>query len=227
MWLFNGMYKKLLVIFCSVSTAFCYFFDLDNFPERKVIVSEVLRKLKQLLNWFEGQKRIKFFCTSLLIAYDGNLETKKNTKNTAYEIKETFEKMSLDSDFKRNVSKDGTKGKLERVSIKNNFERIVSKTLEKKDIYQIDDTALIGKTFKHMDVNYIDEFKDFKNGGKLEDDLCELMNHEVLDVSPDVTVNMIDFTHTFFDLEGMKDCVDENYMFGLRTLINELEQCLS
>ena len=188
----------------------------------------MLRKLKQLLNWFEGQKRIKFFCNSLLIAYDGNFEAKKNKKNTTDEMKENFEKLSLGSDFERIVSKDGIKENLEKVSVENNFERIVSKTLQKKDIYQIDNTALIGKTFKHVGMNYIDEFKDLKNGGKLEDHLCELTNHGVLDVSPeDVTVNMIDFTHTFFDLEGMKDCVDENYMFGLRTLIRELEQCLS
>lgn len=162
--------------------------------------------MKQLLKWFEGQKRIKFFCTSLLIAYDGNHETKRTLETSKTEVKETFEKMSLE----------------------NNFERMVCKTLEKKNIYQIDNTTLVGKNFKHMGMNYIDEFKDLKKGGKLEDDVCELTNHGVLDVSPeDVIVSMIDFTHTFFDLEGMKDCVDENYMFGLRTLISELEQCLS
>ena len=53
-----------------------------------------------------------------------------------------------------------------------------------------------------------------------------LKEHDAMnnDVNPtDVSVNMIDFAHTFLDLDSPS--LDENYLFGLRSLIYNLEQC--
>lgn len=45
--------------------------------------------------------------------------------------------------------------------------------------------------------------------------------------SSKVCINMIDFAHTFIDVGSLSSSLDDNYMFGLKSIIEHLEQCRS
>ena len=47
------------------------FLDLQNVPGRNFIVKKIISKLKRIRTWFLHQKRIKFYSSSILIAFDG------------------------------------------------------------------------------------------------------------------------------------------------------------
>ena len=47
------------------------FLDLESVPERTYIVAEIISKLQNILQWFSNQERIKFYSSSILIAFDG------------------------------------------------------------------------------------------------------------------------------------------------------------
>lgn len=47
------------------------FLDLKDAPERTCIVSKIISKLNKILQWFLHQKRVKFYSSSILIAFDG------------------------------------------------------------------------------------------------------------------------------------------------------------
>eukprot|EP00112_Aurelia_sp_Birch-Aquarium-sp1_P003517 Seg1393.13 transcript_id=Seg1393.13/GoldUCD/mRNA.D3Y31 product="Regulator of nonsense transcripts 3B" protein_id=Seg1393.13/GoldUCD/D3Y31 len=46
--------------------------EIPELPERIHLVRRIIEKLKNLQNWFLHQKRVKFFSSSILIAYDGD-----------------------------------------------------------------------------------------------------------------------------------------------------------
>jgi len=47
------------------------FLDLKNVPERARLVSEIISALDRIFQWFSHQERIKFYSSSILIAFDG------------------------------------------------------------------------------------------------------------------------------------------------------------
>ena len=162
------------------------FFDLEDFPERRILVSEMIRRLKRLLKWFENQMRIKFFRTSLLIAYDGSVQLAP---------------------------------KLDDVPpMKRGLEDLRVETSE--NIYNLESKEYLSNKFQKLDISDIIESSSLKGKTGVS---CEV--DQV--ISDSVALNMIDFAHTFCDLEDMSSTLDDNYMFGLRSAIDHLEQCLS
>ena len=145
--------------------------------------------MKQLLQWFEKQKRIKFFRTSLLIAYDGS---QKITEKKAWQKQEDF------------ATEDPG-----------------SKSLELSDIYQIEKKANANFHFQNMGIHGFHPDSLLGSNGK-----SSLETGEGCIGREKCVVKMIDFAHTFCDLEEMSDCIDENYIYGLKSLINEIEKCL-
>ncbi|XP_065063604.1 inositol polyphosphate multikinase-like isoform X2 [Rhopilema esculentum] len=173
----------------DITRTFSYFFDIQSFPERRYLVKEVINKLKQLLQWFEKQKRIKFFRTSLLIAYDGS---QKITEKKAWQKQEHF---ATDANG--------------------------SKSFELGEIYQIEKKANANFHFQNVGIH---DFPPASLLGSHRKSNLE-MGEECIGREKCV-VKMIDFAHTFCDLEEMSDCIDENYIYGLKSLINEIEKCL-
>ena len=169
--------------------AFAQFFDLGDFPERRLLVTELITKLKRLLKWFEKQTRIKFYRTSLLIAYDGNVKPH-----------------SIGDDW-------GISNKIENLGLVD-----LRKVADNENVYQRDG-VLNGKV-------QIPDLSDILG-------TCLLTGSDGMDnetkylTSTTIGISMIDFAHTFIDSDCMPSTLDENYMFGLQSVINHLEQCKS
>ena len=135
------------------------------------------------MKWFEKQTRIKFFRTSLLISYDGNIRQ--------------YPDHSRPSKITRNQGLED----LTHVSGKN--------------IYELEGTEYRNENFNILGIT-----------GVLGRELLKEHNIMNNDVNPNaVGVKMIDFAHTFLDLDSPS--LDENYLFGLRSLIDNLEQCIN
>jgi len=165
----------------NVVETFIQFFDLEDYPERKGLVDILIQKLQLLLKWFEKQTRFKFFRTSLLISYDGN--------------------MQLHPDRSQSSKITGNKGIEDFTNV------------SRKNIYKLEGSEYLNGKFNITGITDV-------IGREL------LKEHDAMnnDVNPtDVSVNMIDFAHTFLDLDSPS--LDENYLFGLRSLIYNLEQC--
>ena len=132
------------------------------------------------MKWFETQKRIKFYCTSLLIAYDGSkswLGKRSNNSTNHSGFKQSFST--------RNGESNGLWHQLSTDMDEDNLSK-----------------------------EYNELAFDENNAG-------------MRFVADDVVMGMIDFTHTFIDTEGMMDSVDENYIYGLRSLIDIFQNMLS
>ena len=141
------------------------FLDLKNAPERSCIVSEIISKLNKILHWFTRQKRVKFYSSSILIAFDG--------EKTHY------------------------------------IDDIVSS--EKSSTCEGSDFSHRGNDVTQKTIDVKHKQNDAKHQGK-----------GITTSKGDVVVRMIDFPHTYIDLNGEKS-LDTNYIYGLRNLIQIFE----
>lgn len=162
-----------------------YFFDLENYPERVFLMAKLLQKLKRLMKWFKTQKRIKFYCTSLLIAYDGSKTFYGNIENKHGIYQNSVKKILLDP----LTNKKG----LQQSNLFSDADDIQQSV--QKDMNNLNE-----KLGNYADLNFT--------------------------VEDDMVTSMIDFTHTFIDMEGMTNSVDENYIYGLQTLIDIFQNML-
>lgn len=165
------------------------FFDLEEFPERQALVIEMVRRLRCLLKWFEKQKRIKFFRTSLLIAYEGSM---KMTRRHA------------DVERQKNSRLEDLNG----IGSRENIYHLENKLKASESLTN---------PFKKLGLHDI-----ISNTPIKERDCLDYDSNQV--VADNVGINMIDFAHTFCDVESMSSTLDENYMFGLRSAISHLER---
>ena len=65
-------------------------FFYDGYSFRRDVINIVIEKLELLLRWFKSQNRYLFFCSSLLIIYEGN-------DNSAPTIRHEMERYDLKS----------------------------------------------------------------------------------------------------------------------------------
>eukprot|EP00794_Sanderia_malayensis_P012099 gene12099-13349_t len=168
----------------DLEPTFRSFFDLDNFPERIFLLAKILKRLEKMIKWFKTQRRVKFYCTSLLLAYDG--------------IQNISEKIQI----RQNSSLKTPKEKLDK---------------NKRFFYNTQDSLT-----KEIGIMTIDK-NEKQHLGKPE--LLSMSNIDYVD-DDDVVTSMIDFTHTFVDYEGMTDTIDDNYIYGLQTIIKTFKSMI-
>ena len=137
------------------------------------------------MKWFKTQKRIKFYCTSLLIAYDGSKTFYGNIENKHGIYQNSVKKILLDP----LTNKKG----LQQSNLFSDADDIQQSV--QKDMNNLNE-----KLGNYADLNFT--------------------------VEDDMVTSMIDFTHTFIDMEGMTNSVDENYIYGLQTLIDIFQNML-
>ena len=151
----------------------------------------MIQRLKSLLKWFEKQTRIKFYRTSLLIAYDGNVKLKSITDNSE------------------------TTTKVDRSC----FEEL-KKIPKNVDMHKLDGKEYPNGRFQISEINDIFGNHVLKERDGRENDINLIASNKI-------GISMIDFAHTFLDLDCLSSSLDDNYMFGLKSVIEHLEQCRS
>lgn len=63
---------------CQLCDGLAFFFHNGVYLRRDVVIS-VIQQLEQILVWFQGQNQLHFYCSSLLIIYDGSPSILENS----------------------------------------------------------------------------------------------------------------------------------------------------
>ncbi|XP_030628262.1 inositol polyphosphate multikinase [Chanos chanos] len=192
---------------------------------RKDAVSLSISKVRNILRWFEGQKQLHFYASSLLFVYEGSPQTGNGTAE-------------------RETPKDRQNKKGEP-EFNNNFHTPVCKpqdlscrcTPQKSvcgrglcddfspDIQENGTGAHFARHY-HLDqpngneLNVTEEREKKENNGKNLDTSFEDGDRD-RERGGGGEVRMIDFAHVF-----PSDSPDEGYTYGLRNLLSALEQIL-
>lgn len=87
------------------------------------------------------------------------------------------------------------------------------------NIYNLESKDFLSNKFHKLGIN------DFISNESLKGGIDSYDNDDQM-IFDNVGISMIDFAHTFIDNEGMSSSMDENYIFGLKSAISHLEQCI-
>ncbi|XP_053160984.1 inositol polyphosphate multikinase [Hemicordylus capensis] len=193
---------------------------------RKDVVAASIKKIKEILQWFESQKQLNFYASSLLFVYDGSSQMTTATWLNDGTLVE-----------KRRVSKGQVPG-VNRLEYNNNI-HVINPTENGKV------ETSVGKSFSKMyalhkrhqsqislKVESVEQDNIWKssaclsqehlNGNvipQLEKVFCHMPT--TLPESVEVEVRMIDFAHVF-----PSNTRDEGYIHGLKNLITVLQNIL-
>ncbi|XP_062580007.1 inositol polyphosphate multikinase-like [Saccostrea cucullata] len=171
----TGKSQKFDKYFCKnlneetiVFKGFGKFFSLDGVLQKEVIKAVIVR-LKEILEWFNKQRTFHFFASSILIVFDGDVNSPLSSKSP-----------TSSAGLKGSVADNCCNGDTDSI-IENDFSDVISS-----------------------------DFVDSVTDGQSES------------VHPKVQVRMIDFAHVYHMPEE-----DENYVFGLKHLIDDLHRLLN
>ncbi|KAL2083326.1 hypothetical protein ACEWY4_021099 [Coilia grayii] len=173
----------------------------DGEKLRKQTVCLCIRKVRNILQWFESQKQLHFYASSLLFVYDGasgvHMATEHNNNNNKHHQHQQPQDLSrTDSPAKSSCDEEGWAEGLPE-SLQNGVQTGSPLNLEQSNGN--------GETVMEEE-------------GK-ERDLSECFVDE--GDEGDMEVRMIDFAHIF-----PSQTPDEGYMHGLRNLLSVLEKIL-
>ncbi|XP_026793571.3 inositol polyphosphate multikinase [Pangasianodon hypophthalmus] len=172
---------------------------------RKDAISSSIHKIRNILRWFEGQKQLHFYASSLLFVYEGSLHL-ANAKN-------------------RSEALTGQKHIQAELENKNNAHLTCSKL--KSSCGQVNCSSILEAIHYVRKVNGFGSHSLHHQDKGMTAEMEAKTNTDVEDKSSnggkeeDVEVRMIDFAHVF-----PSDSSDEGYIYGLRSLLFALEQIL-
>lgn len=167
---------------------------------RKDAISLSIHKIRNILHWFEGQKQLHFYASSLLFVYEGSLPI-ANAKNRSEAL--TGQKhRQAEPENKSNAHLTSSK-------MKSSCGQVNSSSILEAIHYMRNVNGFGSHSPHHLadmeaKTNTVVEGKS-SDGGKEEN----------------VEVRMIDFAHVF-----PSDSSDDGYIYGLRSLLFVLEQLL-
>lgn len=70
-WLSKHFGRSIMPSLAFAAIALCFF---DGVNIRKDIVKIVIQKLERIYTWFKNQNRVHFYCSSILIVYEGHVD---------------------------------------------------------------------------------------------------------------------------------------------------------
>ena len=92
---------------CSSPPALSYFLDNGEGQERPEVLAGILSKLQRILAWTQAQCSLRFYATSLLIVYEGDVSLATKEKSRVeirlVDFAHTYHKSPGDSDPDENL----------------------------------------------------------------------------------------------------------------------------
>ncbi|XP_017319458.2 inositol polyphosphate multikinase [Ictalurus punctatus] len=171
---------------------------------RKDAISLSIHKICDILHWFEGQKQLHFYASSLLFVYEGSLHI-ANTKNRTEGLTRQNDKAGPENKTNVHVTSSKLKSSCGQVNCSSILEAI----------HYVRKVNGFGSHSLHHQANGMTADMDSKTNNVVEDKSSNEGKEE------NVEVRMIDFAHVF-----PSDSSDDGYIYGLRSLLFVLEQIL-
>lgn len=197
----------------------------NGYNLRKDAVAASIGKIKEILHWFESQKQLNFYASSLLLVYDGSSPMSTSWLNDGSVVETRRMSMgqvpggnTLEYNNNIRVISPTENGKVE-TSVGKSFSKMYA--LHKRHQSQISlkvetvEQDNIWKSTAHLSQEHL-------NGNvipQLEKVFCHMPTTR--SDSVDVEVRMIDFAHVF-----PSNTRDEGYIHGLKNLITVLQNIL-
>jgi hypothetical protein len=196
-----------------IAYVYVYFIGLESFfgkhgRRRNALVKSALDKLQVICDWFEDQSQVTFYSSSLLFIYEGDPSSAsaKLPNGNSHEHNDEIH------------NNDRQEIHIGETEIHKNSE-IHADGEDTRENSEISNHS--GTKNGHSDERIGCDINDVDNiGGDCGvHSSCTSASNNLS--SDEVTIKMIDFTHTYF--ENQKD---ENYLLGLRTLRKHLNMML-
>lgn len=172
---------------------------------RKDAISLSIHKIRNILRWFEGQKQLHFYASSLLFVYEGSLHI-ANAKNRSEALTEHKHRQTEpENKSNTHLTNSNKKSSCGQVNCSSIYEAI----------HYIRKVNGFGSQSLHHQTKGMTadmETQSITVGERKSSDI---------EKEDSVEVRMIDFAHVF-----PSDRPDDGYMYGLRSLLFVLEQIL-
>ncbi|XP_070636515.1 inositol polyphosphate multikinase isoform X4 [Bos indicus] len=198
----------------------------NGFCLRRDAIAASIQKIEKILQWFESQKQLNFYASSLLFVYEGSSQpttTKLNDRTLAEKFLSKGQLSDTDVlEYNNNfhVLNSTANGKIE-ASVGKSLSKMYAchrKMYSKKHHSQ---TSLKVENIE-QDNGWKSMSQERLNGNvlsQLEKVFCHLPTG--CQETAEVEVRMIDFAHVF-----PSNTVDEGYVYGLKHLITVLQSIL-
>uniref|UniRef100_A0A8B9L830 Kinase n=1 Tax=Astyanax mexicanus TaxID=7994 RepID=A0A8B9L830_ASTMX len=196
---------------------------------RKDVISLSICNIRDILHWFEGQKQLHFYASSLLFVYEGSPQLANRMKGRE-DTRTGQEHGQGEAECNNNIHLANCKLRGQRCSLAS--QRSACGWLNCSDLrLDIHHVRHENGIWSHSLQNHLEQANG--SGGRREDEIrctkgvgdkrTALGRGRWRDgeKKEDVEVRMIDFAHVF-----PSDSPDEGYMYGLRNLLSVLEQIL-
>ncbi|XP_019587401.2 inositol polyphosphate multikinase isoform X3 [Rhinolophus sinicus] len=198
----------------------------NGFCLRKDAVAASIHKIENILQWFETQKQLNFYASSLLFVYEGSSQpttTKSNDRTLAEKF--LFKGQLSDTDvleYNNNfrVLSSTANGKIE-ASVGKSLSKMYARHRKMYSKKHHSQTSLKVENIE-QDNGWKSLSQEHLNGNVLSQ-LEKVFYHFPTDCQEiaEVEVRMIDFAHVF-----PSNTIDEGYVYGLKHLITVLQSIL-
>ncbi|KAL7890047.1 hypothetical protein AOLI_G00023050 [Acnodon oligacanthus] len=211
----------------TLKTGLAQFFH-NGVELRKDAVSLSICKVRDILRWFEGQKQLHFYASSLLFVYEGSPHLANRFK-WREDAQTGQENEQGEPECNNNIHLANCKLRGHRCSLAS--QKSACSWLNRSDLPQdIHHVRHKNGIWPHSLHYHLEQANG--NGVSSEEDMRVVddkstglakarLRDGVIEKEEDVDVRMIDFAHVF-----PSDSPDEDYMYGLRNLLSVLEQIL-
>ncbi|XP_073097132.1 inositol polyphosphate multikinase isoform X1 [Manis javanica] len=198
----------------------------NGFFLRKDAVAASIRKIENILQWFESQKQLNFYASSLLFVYEGSSQPTTTISNDRTLAEKFLSKGQIsDTDILEynnnfHVLSSTVNGKIETSvgkslsKVYSRHRKMYSKKHHSQTSLKVENTEQ-GNGWKSMSQEHL-------NGNVLSQ-LEKVFYHLPTGCqgTAEVEVRMIDFAHVF-----PSNTIDEGYVYGLKHLITVLQSIL-
>lgn len=215
------MLQYYIFLFIGISRFFH-----NGFCLRKDAVAASIHKIENILQWFETQKQLNFYASSLLFVYEGSSQpttTKSNDRTLAEKF--LFKGQLSDTDvleYNNNfrVLSSTANGKIE-ASVGKSLSKMYARHRKMYSKKHHSQTSLKVENIE-QDNGWKSLSQEHLNGNVLSQ-LEKVFYHFPTDCQEiaEVEVRMIDFAHVF-----PSNTIDEGYVYGLKHLITVLQSIL-
>ncbi|KAM8774273.1 inositol polyphosphate multikinase isoform 2-T2 [Rhynchonycteris naso] len=198
----------------------------NGFCIRKDAVAASIQKIESILQWFESQKQLNFYASSLLFVYEGSSQP-ITTKSSDRTLAEKFlsKRQLSDADvleYNNNfrVLSSTMNGKIE-ASVGRSFSKMYARHRKMYSKKHHSQTSLKVENIE-QDNGWKSLSQEHLNGNVLSQ-LEKVFYHLPTGCQEiaEVEVRMIDFAHVF-----PSNTIDEGYVYGLKHLITVLQSIL-
>ncbi|XP_012872657.1 PREDICTED: inositol polyphosphate multikinase isoform X2 [Dipodomys ordii] len=199
----------------------------NGFCLRKDAVAASIQKIEKILQWFENQKQLNFYASSLLFVYEGSSQppttTKTNDRTLAEKILSKGQLSDTDVlEYNNNfhVLNSTANGKIES-SVGKSLSKIYARHRKMYSKKHHSQTSLKVEN-REQDNGWKSMSQEHLNGNVLSQ-LEKVFYHLPTGCQEiaEVEVRMIDFAHVF-----PSNTIDEGYVYGLKHLITVLRSIL-